>query len=119
MSGSRMPQARRPGRCGTNDVVPLQGTVLFCNLIRGLPLRYLSLSRFFIKKLWETVEGDLARFHGKAGDTGHIIAHIIQHSHSQGLVVGVINTQCVCAECYQDDSGLPRMVWLRLNRAGA
>jgi len=27
-------------------------------------------SRFFIKKLWETVENDLARFHGKAGDTG-------------------------------------------------
>ncbi len=46
-----------------------------------------------------------------------LIGHrVLAHSHSQGLEVRVIKSQCVCAECYQDDSGRPKMVWLRFNR---
>jgi biopolymer transport protein ExbD len=48
-----------------------------------------------------------------------IVARILPRSQSQGLKVGVIKTHCRCAECYQDDSGRPAMVWLRLNGDGS
>jgi biopolymer transport protein ExbD len=51
--------------------------------------------------------------------TGLIVVRIIPRKHSQGLTVGVIKAHCLCAECYQDDSGRPRIVLLRVNKDGS